>query len=379
MDLLFANWRLCFFHESHLNSNCLLTACGRGHNKFVNLPNKYRRGLHLSNISTIAQSVYKLPSAPDAAQHSAQTGLVVGVDLGGTKLLAGIAELNGNVIARIEEPTQHGPGAPVLHQISRMALQLLADHGTGGRLRKVVVGIPSAVSPATGLASLSPNLAIPSDRPLAELLADMLPCPVVVENDVNLAAYAEATLGKGRHLDSLAFVAFGTGVGMGLIIDGRLVRGRHGRAGELGLLPLGADPHETAPKARAGLFEDLVDSPAIRALYGDGTLTVSEIFSRAATGESEAQSVVETLAKSASLGIASVQAMFDPALTVLGGGIGSQPAFVEAVRRHIVALLPFEASVEATSLGPDAGMLGAVMLGLADLSELTDDGKQEAV
>lgn len=332
----------------------------------------------MSNISTIASSFREPSSATGAALRIRHSGLVVGVDLGGTKVLAGIANLSGDVLGRLEERTEHGAGAPVLEQIARMVTSLLAEHGGGGRLRKVVVGIPSAVSPATGLASLSPNLAIPVDRPLADLLADKLRCSVIVENDVNLAAFAEATLGKGRDQGSLAFVAFGTGVGMGLIVGGKLVRGQHGRAGELGLLPLGADPHQTAPKARAGLFEDLVDSPAIRALYGDGAVAVSDIFARATSGEPEAKAVVETLAKSASLGIASVQAMFDPALTVLGGGIGSQGIFVEAVRRHIVALLPFEASIEATSLGPDAGMLGAVMLGLTDIADLPDDGQQEA-
>jgi glucokinase len=300
---------------------------------------------------------------------------VVGVDLGGTKVLAGIAGVDGRVLAKIEEPTHHGPGAPVLKQIARMILRLSDECRERGRLLKAVVGVPGAVSPTTGLASLSPHLAIPVDRPLASLLSDNLPCRIAVENDVNLAAFAEAALGKGRDQESLAFVAFGTGVGMGLVLGGALFRGQHGRAGELGLLPLGADPHTAAPKARAGLFEDQVDSPAIRSLYGDGSLPVSGIFARAGRGDEEAKAVIEALARSASVGIASVQALFDPALTVLGGGIGSRPEFVEAVKRHTAALLPFEARIEATSLGPDAGMLGAIMLGLDDLVE---DEQQEA-
>ncbi|WP_312862226.1 ROK family protein [Rhizobium sp. P32RR-XVIII] len=302
---------------------------------------------------------------------------MAGVDLGGTKVLAGLADLQGRVLATVEEPTEHGAGAPVLKQIPRMVLSLLKRHHDRGPLHKAVIGIPSAVSPSTGLASLSPHLAVPADQPLAALLARSLPCPVVVENDVNLAAFAEATLGKGRNLGSLAFIAFGTGVGMGLVIGGRLFRGHHGRAGELGLLPLGADPHRTAPRARAGLFEDQVDSPAVRSLYGDGRWPVSEIFAHAAKGDAEASGVIETLARSASVGIASVQTIFDPALIVLGGGIGSRKEFVDAVTRHMSALLPFAARIEATGIGREAGMVGALMLGLSELSTFEAIGEQE--
>lgn len=332
----------------------------------------------MSNISTIASGLRGANRSHRADGAIVDKGLVAGVDLGGTKVLAGIADLQGQVLAIIEEPTEHGTGAPVLNQIPRMILSLLDQHRDHGPLCKAVVGIPSAVSPSTGLASLSPHLAIPADQPLAALLADSLPCPVVVENDVNLAAFAEATLGKGQKRDSLAFIAFGTGVGMGLVLGGTLFRGHHGRAGELGLLPLGADPHRAAPKARAGLFEDQVDTPAVRRLYKDGTLPVSEIFARAAAGDPEAVAVIETLAKSASVGIASVQALFDPALIVLGGGIGSRREFVDAVIRHMAGLLPFDVEIVATGIGPQAGMLGALMLGLDGLASLEKCGQREA-
>ncbi|MBB4167653.1 ROK family protein [Rhizobium sp. BK538] len=329
----------------------------------------------MSNISTIASGLRQAHQPCRAGG----AGVVAGVDLGGTKILVGLADLEGRILAKAEEPTEHGSEAPVLRQIPRMILSLLQQHREPGPLLKAVVGVPSAVSPSTGLASLSPHLAIPSDRPLAAFLAQALPCPVVVENDVNLAAYAEATLGKGRNRDSLAFVAFGTGVGMGLVVGGMLFRGQHGRAGELGLLPLGANPHQTAPYARAGLFEDQVDSPAVRSLYGDGTLPVAEIFARATDGDAQAAAVIETLAKSASVGIASVQALFDPALIVLGGGIGSRREFVNAVTRHVSVLLPFATQIEATGIGPEAGMLGALMLGLNDLASIENLGQREAV
>lgn len=321
----------------------------------------------MSNISTIAPDLR--PAVGN--RRTKALGLVAGVDLGGTKVLAGLSDLDGDLLATMEEPTAHGESAPVLEQIVRMILTLVERYCDRGPLLKAVVGVPSAVSPFTGLASLSPNLAIPADQPLARLLEVGLPCGVVVENDVNLAAFAEATLGKARDCASVAFIAFGTGVGMGLVIDGKLFRGHHGRAGELGLLPLGTNPHDAAPKARAGLFEDQVDSPAVRALYRDGTVPVSEIFLRAGSGDGEAAAAIATLAKSASVGLASIQAVFDPALMVLGGGIGSRPEFVERVSQHMSSLLPFAVQIEPTSLGPEAGMRGALMLGLHELSSQT--------
>lgn len=318
----------------------------------------------MSNISTIAPDL-----RPAVGNRRAKAlGLVAGVDLGGTKVLAGLSDLDGDLLVTMEEPTAHGEGAPVLEQITRMILTLAQQYRDRGPLLKAVVGVPSAVSPSTGLASLSPNLAIPADKPLARLLEAGLSCGVVVENDVNLAAFAEATLGRAQDCASVAFIAFGTGVGMGLVIDGRLFRGHHGRAGELGLLPLGTNPHDAASKARAGLFEDQVDSPAVRALYRDGTVPVSEIFLRAGSGDREASTAIATLAKSASVGIASIQAVFDPALIVLGGGIGSRREFVELVSQHMSSLLPFAVQIEPTSLGPEAGMRGALMLGLQELS-----------
>ena len=126
-------------------------------------------------------------------------GLVAGVDLGGTKVLAGLCDRRGTVLAVTEEPTEHGEQAPVLAQIPRMILSLVQRFREYGPLHTAVIGVPTAVSPLTGLSSLSPNLAIPADQPLAGLLGRNLPCPVFVENDVNLAAFAEVDADPNQH------------------------------------------------------------------------------------------------------------------------------------------------------------------------------------
>lgn len=307
------------------------------------------------------------PAADRAADRSADRGKgrgghVIGVDLGGTKLLAGLADAAGTLLLSREAPTRHGPDAPVLDQIAEMARALAGEAGLAAdEIAQLVIGVPSAVSPQTGLASLSPNLALPADRPLADLVGARLPCPVAVENDVNLAAYGEAS-GLADAVGSLVFISFGTGVGMGLVINGTLVRGAFGRAGEIAYLPVGAQPHAAAPASENGLFEDIVGTAGIRQRFGLGSDSVADLFGRAASGDADAVAAIDTLARDASLGLAAVQALIDPARIVVGGGIGSQAVFLARLRHHLVPLLPFDCPVEPSRFGARAGLIGAVML-----------------
>ncbi|MFC3165674.1 ROK family protein [Ciceribacter thiooxidans] len=290
---------------------------------------------------------------------------VVGIDLGGTKILAGIADHQGTILATINEPTRHGPDAPVLAQLADVVHRLAAEIGVAlDRIAHVQVGVPSAVSPATDLASLSPNLALPEDRPLAAMIASRLPSPVTVDNDVNLAAFAEAGRGAGKDKGSLAFISFGTGVGMGLVVSGEIVRGEHGRAGEIALLPFGVDVHTRAPSTENGLFEDAVGTPGIRKRFHLGETTVAELFEKAMSGDQEARAAIDAVARDASVGVASVFSLIDPAVAVIGGGIGSHPLFFESLKRHLMPLLPFPCPLEPSSFGPRAGMIGAVALAL---------------
>lgn len=288
---------------------------------------------------------------------------VVGIDLGGTKILAGLADASGTVLATLAEPTEHGAGAPVLAQMARVFETLAERAGlAGGEIARLVIGVPAVVSPRTGLASLSPNLDLPADRPLADLMAERVACPVTVENDVNLAALAEAAAGAGE--PSLAFVSFGTGAGMGLVIDGQLVRGAFGRAGEIAYLPVGAVPHERAPTSENGLFEDVVGTPGVRSRHAAPGETVAQLFARAEAGDAAAAAAIDAVAKDASTGVAAVFSLIDPALVVIGGGIGSQPRFLDALKAHLTPLLPFPCRLEPSRFGAQAGMIGATTLGL---------------
>jgi len=313
----------------------------------------------------VSSSTELLESVARPLKAKAAGGYVIGIDLGGTKILAGIAGTDAKVIARHEEPTQHGDDAPVLAQMAQVITTLLTTAGASpADLDHVVIGVPSAVDPQTGLSSLSPNLALPADRPLADLMTALVGVPVTVENDVNLAACGEAWLGAGQGRDSLVFIAFGTGVGMGLVLANTLWRGAAGRAGEIAYLPVGDDPHQQAPLSENGLFEDAVGTSGIRQRFAADGETVADLFAFARAGNPEAKAAIDSIAKQASTGIAAVHALLDPAVTVIGGGIGSQPEFFALLKTYLQPLLPFESPLLPSQLGADAGMIGAIALAL---------------
>lgn len=288
--------------------------------------------------------------------------VVVGVDIGGTKISAGLADLNGKVLAMIERATAHGEGAPFLPQIDAMVAALCAEAGVDrSRIVRAVVGVPGAVNPTSGQVSLSPNLAFPSHRPAADFLSELLMFPVDVENDVNIAAYGEAMSNQDGTRGVLVFASFGTGVGLGLVAGGTILRGVNGRAGEIAYLPIGTDPHKRATSVMKGLYEEAVGSVAIATHYGSKGITVAEIFDRAAKSDAKALKVIDDVARIASVGLAAVQSLLDPVALVIGGSIGVRTEFFDAIRRHMSMLLPYPANLQVSSLGRNAGVLGAVL------------------
>lgn len=290
---------------------------------------------------------------------------VVGLDLGGTKLVGAIADLTGRILAQIEEPTRNERDDDSFDQIVDMTGRLVAKAGLEpGALRGIAVGVPGAVS-ASGKVSLAPNLKIGDSAGLVSRLTGRLGVAARIENDVNVAAFGEYWRGAGRGVPSLAFLALGTGVGMGLLIDGSIYRGESGAAGEIGYLPVGSAALDGAPHSGGGYFEDLVGTEAIRAHYGDG-VTVRDIFDRADQGDAKAAEVVARAARDTALGVAGMAMILDPALIVIGGGIGSRGDFAARVSEETHRLAPAACPIVPSALGPRAGLTGAVMLALID-------------
>lgn len=297
-------------------------------------------------------------SGAKTADGSHAVTQAIGLDLGGTKLHAGTATPDGEFGADILEPTEAASEDRVLAQIVA-AIRRLRD----GRPRAVAaIGVPGAVDPARGTLNLSPNIPFAPDRRLGQVLQEATGIPVAVENDVNLAALAEARLGAGRGLDLVCFLSFGTGVGLGVISDGRVLHGANGRAGEIGYLPLARDPIAAAAASAAGQFEDLVGAASIRQRYGRDLPDVRTLFARADDGDGDAVAAIAATATAAAQGLASLQSLLDPNLIVIGGGIGMQKRFYDRLCAEAEKLLPFPITVSPAELGAAAGVLGALVL-----------------
>ena len=211
---------------------------------------------------------------------------------------------------------------------------------------------------------------------------------VVFENDVNLAALGERWRGLGRDVDDFVYFHVGTGVGLGIVMRGELYKGANGAAGEVAYLPLAAaDPHDKANRRRGALETaigaDGVMSAAKRAGLRGGT-TAAAVFDAARNGDVKARRAVASVAEGIALGIAAIVPVLDPALVILGGGIGRNADLLrEPLERELRALSPFRPRIEVSSLGEDAELMGAVSLALDAaqdrLFSRADGGRRVAV
>ncbi len=292
--------------------------------------------------------------------------LSVGVDLGGTKVSLAIADLVGKTIGEITEPTDRRGGAHVLRQVHEIAVRLAANAGLDlRRAQSVVVGMPGVVNPETGAVALVPNIRDLSSINTPKLLADLFGLPVVIENDVNLAVLGEVWQGCAHGAENAAFLAIGTGVGLGLIVNGRLVRGARGAAGEIAYLPIAGDL-ESLEARTVGAFELEVGAAGILRRYhacsADPVGSVRELFDRLETGDALALKAIEATARTVALALTAVEAIVDPELIVLGGSIGIRPELVERVRSALRSLFARPVDVRVSALGARAGLVGAVSL-----------------
>jgi predicted NBD/HSP70 family sugar kinase len=190
----------------------------------------------------------------------------------------------------------------------------------------------------------------------------------VMENDVDAAALAERALGHGREVDHFALVHIGTGIGMGLVLGGQLLRGAHGVAGEIAFLPLsggaGADEHEI--RKRGTLEAAASASGIVRAARRGGMrgpVSARRVFEAASGGDERAMAVVAEEAQLIAKTICAVIAVVDPGLIVLGGGIGRAPGFAEVVSRELEQIAPVMPAIRVSALGTDAVVDGCLAAG----------------
>lgn len=314
------------------------------------------------------------PEARVAGRPAPGAGVVLGVDLGGTKVRAALADAHGAILAEVVEPTARGPAGRIVAQVAAARVALAARAGVApGAVRSAGLGLPLAVDPGTGESWSFHNVPGLGGVAAGEAFRRALGIPIVLENDANCAALGEGRAGAAIGLADYAVIAIGTGIGSGIVAGGRLLRGAHGGAGEIAFLPLGNDPWDVRNRA-LGAYEAAAAGPAVRRrleaalVAGEATTLVAgsglaEIANAAGAGDALADRLLGEEAHLVALGIAALAAVVDPELVVLSGGVGAIPALLEPVRAHVATLSERPPRIVTGFLGERAPLVGA--LGLA--------------
>jgi fructokinase len=296
--------------------------------------------------------------------------LRIGVDLGGTKTEAAALDDAGNIVARKRQPTPAGDYAGTITGVVEVVRAVQTQYGTRSEpIVTIGVGIPGAISPATGLVK-NANSTWLIGRPLDRDLADALGCPVRVANDANCFAVSEATDGAAAGHPVVFGVILGTGTGGGLVIDGRPLTGANAIAGEWGHAPLPwPTPAELPGPAcycgRRGCLETWLSGPGLAADHGESRLDARTIAERAAAGDPAAESALTRYEDRLARGLAMVINIVDPDAIVLGGGLSN----LSRLYRRVPALWPryvFSDRVDTRLLPPrhgdSSGVRGAAWL-----------------
>lgn len=311
----------------------------------------------------VGRSATTYELVPDAA-------FVCGVDLGGTKVRAAIIDLTCTVVSELTEPTDARGGTDVAQQIGRLCRDAAAQAGVDwSKVMFATVGVPGVPDRRTGSVRMAPNIDKIGDMDFADALEVELGFGVQVENDVNLAAIGEQWSGCASDVDNMAFVSLGTGIGAGIIVGGQIIRGAMGAAGELGFLPFGADPFEPG-SLRAGALERQAGSFGITNSYWELTgkqVQVKDLFDLAQAGDEDAQTVLEETARLVARLIATIGAVVDPSMIVLGGSIGQRIELQERIEVALAACFPNPIDIKRSALGEHAALVGGAAVGLSHL------------
>ncbi|MGE5508040.1 MAG: ROK family protein [Chitinophagales bacterium] len=313
-------------------------------------------------------------------------GFAIGVDIGGTKIAVGLADSQGRLKEELVLPTGAANGRDhVLNQVRRGIDELrsrFAARHPGGVIVGIGVGTAGQVDFRSGkIVSTTGNLPGWFGTPIKDLLEAEYGLPVVVENDVNAAAWGEKWLGAGRGVDHFVCLTIGTGVGGAVVDGGRMLRGTRGGAGEVGhliLFPEGLP----CTCGRKGCLEAYVSGPAIVRRYlsaaadlgqspppGEGEQVVrsQEVFQLAREGDPVARAVIGDTYRYLGYGIATLVNIFNPSRVIIGGGLSGVGdelllAIRQAVREYALQGIAQEVEIVLAELGEKAGLYGAAYL-----------------
>ena len=308
---------------------------------------------------------------------------VLAIDIGGTKLAAGVVDAAGKILVRGEVPTVAAEGPErVLERIVGLGKDLLGKPEVSALpIRRIGIGCAGPVDRLAGLVLNPPNLPGWTRIALVDHLQQAVGLPAVLENDANAAALGEFRYGAGKGARSLVYVTVSTGIGGGIILDGKIWHGLKDAAGEIGHMTLAPDGPPCGCGNR-GCLEAIASGPSIarraREAVAGGRptrlreishLTAGDVVSLAREGDEVACEVWEETVRYLGLGVAAAITILAPERVVIGGGVTGAGEFLfEPLRREVrsrVKLVPLESiPILPAALGRDVGILGAAAIAL---------------
>lgn len=309
--------------------------------------------------------------------------MYIGIDLGGTNIAGGLVNKAGEILKKLSVPTASERGSDaVIEDIYSVIEALIRENNTGEPVKGIGIGVPGIADPHTGEVIVCVNLNW-YNVPLKEKLSKKTDLPIYIDNDATVAGVAEFQIAQeGKYKDAV-ILTLGTGVGGGILVDGKVLSGHNGIGSELGHMLIGEALY-TCNCGRNGCLETFASSTAIihyakyliksgkpstmlEMVNGDLEKISGEvIFNAAKAGDSVANEVVDRLVKYLSIGIMNIVCTLDPEIIFLGGGISMAGDFLlDKVNAALENLKYFKAkphvTVEIAKFKNDAGIIGAAM------------------
>ncbi|HXQ81990.1 MAG TPA: ROK family protein [Opitutaceae bacterium] len=308
-----------------------------------------------------------------------------GVDLGGTKIEGAVVDpaRPDSAVCRLRLPTDSARGySHVISQVARLVGMLERESGVK-RPAWIGIGTPGVIDPASGVLKNSNSTCL-NGRRVREDLAAALGAEVRLANDANCFALAEARFGAGRRRRVVIGLILGTGCGGGVVVDGRVLDGLHGIAGEWGHNPIRGE-RTPCYCGRRGCVETVISGPALERFYRGLTgrrLRLPEIAGRAAGGDGAARATLRRLRAKFGEAIAAVINILDPDAVVIGGGVGNLDLLYSGQTREAVLKHVFNTELRTEflrpTLGDSAGVFGAAMLTASSRSGARQEGSPRA-
>ncbi|MFA5839273.1 MAG: ROK family protein [Candidatus Margulisiibacteriota bacterium] len=288
--------------------------------------------------------------------------MLIGIDLGGTKIAGILTDPSGKTIMDVQIPTEAAKGKKQVIANIVKAIHLLIE-SKKAKIRAIGIGAPGPILYEKGIVIGAPNLPGWHKVHLKQILHKMFAVPVYVDNDANCAALAEAKFGAGRGASNFIYMTVSTGIGGGIIIDGKLYRGANGSAGEFGHMQI----NPSGPLCgcgKRGCLEAIASGSALKKITGMDALAL-ELAAR--QGSKEAQKAIHEMAQAIAIGVGNLVNIFNPEMVIIGGGLSNMRELLLSpikndFKKYALTLPARSVKIVRAKLGTKAGVLGAAAL-----------------